>query len=146
MKHSSYSAMGFQSTYGPFWEHVLSYCMESPDKIFFLKYEDMKMQPKVVLRNLAVFMEKPFTMEEEDKGVVDEIVKLCSFEFLSNLDVNKKGTLKADSSVELENRVFLRKGEIGDWKNYLNQEMKERIDRITDAKLKGSGVILGARV
>nr|GEV15320.1 cytosolic sulfotransferase 5-like [Tanacetum cinerariifolium] len=132
------------SEYGPFWEHVLSYwraSIETPDKILFLKYEDMKEQPEVVLRNLA-----PFTVEEENKLVVDEIVKLCSFEFLSNLDVNKNGVSKLKDFFELENKAFFRKGETGDWKNYLSEEMKEQIDRITDTKMKSSGLILGATI
>nr|GEX16214.1 cytosolic sulfotransferase 5-like [Tanacetum cinerariifolium] len=77
---------------GPIWEHVLTYwrpSLESPDNILFLKYEEMKMQPEVELRKLAAFMGKPFTVEEEERWVVAEIVKLCSFKFLSSLDLNK---------------------------------------------------------
>ncbi|KAJ0575297.1 putative flavonol 3-sulfotransferase [Helianthus annuus] len=137
------------SEYGPFWEHVLSYwrvSLELPDKILFLKYEEMKKQPEVVVKKLAAFMEKPFTAEEERKGVVGDIVKLCSFENLSNLEVNKTGVEKFANMVEVENRDFFRKGEVGDWKNYLSEEMKERIDRITDEKLRGSGLILTTTV
>ncbi|KAF5822383.1 putative Sulfotransferase domain, P-loop containing nucleoside triphosphate hydrolase [Helianthus annuus] len=138
-----------ESEYGPFWEHILSYwraSLESPEKILFLKYEEMKKQPEVVVRKLAAFMGKPFAEEEEEKGVVGDIVKLCSFENLSNLEVNNKGVEKFGSLVEVEKRDFFRKGEIGDWKNYLNEEMKERIDRITDDKFKGSGLSLNATV
>ncbi|GKD83030.1 costunolide synthase-like protein, partial [Tanacetum coccineum] len=56
--------------------------LESPDKILFLKYEEMKMQPKVGSRKLAVFVGKLFTVEEEERRMVAKIVKLCSFEFL----------------------------------------------------------------
>ncbi|GJZ52637.1 plastid delta12-fatty acid acetylenase [Tanacetum coccineum] len=56
--------------------------LESPDKILFLKYKEIKMQPKVGSRKLAVFVGKLFTVEEEERRVVAEIVKLCSFEFL----------------------------------------------------------------
>ncbi|XP_023767101.1 cytosolic sulfotransferase 5 [Lactuca sativa] len=134
------------SDYGPFWEHVLSYwraSLETPDKILFLKYEEMKKQPEVVLRKLAVFMGKPFTAEELEKSVVEKIVELCSFETLSNLEVNKKGVQKFGKFLEVENRHYFRKGEIGDWKNHLSEEMKQRIDGITNEKLKGSGLILG---
>ncbi|KAL7613453.1 hypothetical protein Lser_V15G05052 [Lactuca serriola] len=134
------------SNYGPFWEHVLSYwraSLESPEKILFLKYEEVKRQPEVVVRRLAAFMGIPFMAEEVEKGVVENIVKLCSFENLSNLEVNKKGVEKF-GTVEVENREFFRKGEIGDWRNYLSDEMKQRIDGIIDEKFKGSGLIFGS--
>ncbi|KAI3503431.1 hypothetical protein L1887_31872 [Cichorium endivia] len=138
------------TAYGPSWEHVLQYwraSLESPDKILFLKYEEVKKQPEVVLRELAAFMGKPFTAEEVEKGVVESIVNLCSFENLSNLEVNKNGVEKIGKvdKMVLENRHFFRKGEIGDWENYLSEEMKQRIDGITHEKLKGSGLIFGER-
>nr|KAJ0211299.1 hypothetical protein LSAT_V11C400201350 [Lactuca sativa] len=46
---------------------------------------------KQARKKLAEFMGMPFTMEEEEGGVVEEIVKLCSFENLSNFKVNKDG-------------------------------------------------------
>ncbi|KAL8237162.1 hypothetical protein R6Q59_018243 [Mikania micrantha] len=76
------------SEFGAFWEHVQSYwraSLESPGKILFLRYEELKKQLEVVVRKLADFMGKPVTMEEEKNGVVGEIIKLCSFENLRNL-------------------------------------------------------------
>ncbi|KAJ9536276.1 hypothetical protein OSB04_un000548 [Centaurea solstitialis] len=136
------------SDYGPFWEHVLQYwraSLDSPDKVLFFKYEEVKKQPQVELRKLAAFMGQPFTVEEEENGVVEDVVKLCCFENLSNLDVNKTGVTDF-RVVEMETRLFFRKGETGDWKNYLSNEMKERIDEITDDKFKSSGLVLGAKV
>ncbi|KAA3467769.1 cytosolic sulfotransferase 5-like [Gossypium australe] len=54
--------------FGPFHDHVLSYWKESikrPEKIFFLRYEDMKKDPKAQLRRLACFLGRPFEKEEE---------------------------------------------------------------------------------
>ncbi|KAI3807397.1 hypothetical protein L1987_23324 [Smallanthus sonchifolius] len=93
------------SEYGPYWDHVLSYWRDSlvcPDKILFVRYEDMKKQPLVKLRKLAAFMGKGFTLEEVEKGVVEEIERLCSFENLSGLEVNRKGVEKFGKLVEVE--------------------------------------------
>ncbi|XP_050233175.1 flavonol sulfotransferase-like [Mercurialis annua] len=130
------------SHYGPYWDHVLSYwraSLEAPEKVLFLKYEDMKKEPVVHVKRLAEFTGKPFSVEEEDNGVVEEIIKLCSFETLSNLEVNK-GSRKINENFVIKHSDFFRKGETGDWKNHLTPEMAARIDRITEEKLQGSGL------
>ncbi|MED6120201.1 hypothetical protein PIB30_018792 [Stylosanthes scabra] len=119
---------------GPFWDHVLGYwkkSLEQSEKIMFMRYEEMKKNPSFVLKELARFMGCPFSKEEEDEGVVDDILKLCSFKNLSNLEVNKKGKLPSGE----ENRAYFRCGEIGDSKNYLTAEMIEQLDTITEEKL-----------
>ncbi|OIS95876.1 PREDICTED: cytosolic sulfotransferase 12-like [Nicotiana attenuata] len=124
---------------GPFWDHVLDYWKESlknHTRVLFLMYEQIKEKPEIQLKRLAEFLECPFSTEEETSGVVDEIVKLCSFENLSNLEVNKNEKL----STGVENKVFFRRGEVGDWKNYFTTEMVEKLDHIIEQKIQGSGL------
>lgn len=45
--------------------------MENPDKVLFLRYEDMKEEPKVQLSRLAEFLNCPFSVDEEEAGMVD---------------------------------------------------------------------------
>ncbi|KAD7478747.1 hypothetical protein E3N88_01883 [Mikania micrantha] len=123
---------------GPFWDHVLSYWRESlknREKICFLTYEEMKEEPGVHLRKLGEFLGCPFSLKEEDEGLVDGILEICSFEKLSNLKVNIEGKLPSGE----KNSAFFRKGEVGDWKNYLTKEMVERLDKICEEKFNGSG-------
>ncbi|XP_039136735.1 cytosolic sulfotransferase 15-like [Dioscorea cayenensis subsp. rotundata] len=127
---------------GPFWDHVLGYWKESkrrPEKVLFLKYEEMMEDPVSHLRKLAEFMGCPFSMEEERDGVVEDIVKLCSFDNLRELEVNKdnKGSVE---SRRLPPSSFFRKGKVGDWVNYLSMEMVEKLDAITKEKLHGFGL------
>ncbi|KAM7278165.1 hypothetical protein ACFE04_005299 [Oxalis oulophora] len=113
------------SPYGPYWDHVLGYwkaSLESPEKILFLKYEDLKREPVVNVKKLAEFLGQPFSVMEENEGVVEEIIRLCSFQNLSNLDVNK-ATEPSSSIRMLANKAYFRKGEIGDWKNHLTPEI-----------------------
>ncbi|XP_052312702.1 cytosolic sulfotransferase 12-like isoform X5 [Populus trichocarpa] len=125
--------------YGPFWDHVLGYWKESlerPHRVFFLKYEEMKNEPRIQLRRLSEFLGCPFSLEEENSGVLDEILELCSFENLSNLEVNKIGKLHSGQ----EHQVFFRRGEVGDSMNYLTAEMVGKIDMITEQKLHCHGL------
>ncbi|CAL5430759.1 unnamed protein product [Camellia sinensis] len=122
------------SLYGPFWDHVLGYwkeSLENPGKILFLKYEEMKEKPDEHLRRTAQFLGYPFSPEEEKLGLVDEILGLCSFDTLSKLEVNKSGKLLSGE----ENKTFFRRGEVGDWKNFLSAEMEDRLDQISEQKL-----------
>ncbi|XP_055827909.1 flavonol sulfotransferase-like [Solanum dulcamara] len=131
------------SHYGPFWDHVLGYwnaSLENPDKVLFLNYEDMKKDPVVCVTKLAKFLDKPFCLEEEREEVVQKIVRLCSFENLSSLEVNKTGVQKFGSHYAVENRHFLRKGEVGDWRNHLTVEMAQQLDEIIKQKLGGTGL------
>ncbi|KAL0424861.1 UNVERIFIED_CONTAM: Cytosolic sulfotransferase 12 [Sesamum radiatum] len=100
--------------FGPFWEHALEYwklSIENPDRVLFLKFEDMKNQPATHLRRLAEFLGSPFCWNG----------KLTSGE---------------------KNNVFFRRGVVGDWVNYLGSELVERIDRITQDKFSGSGLVI----
>ncbi|KAF2300850.1 hypothetical protein GH714_017797 [Hevea brasiliensis] len=128
-------AIGF----GPFWDHMLGYWKESlerPDKVLFLKYEDMKEDTSFHLKKLAKFLGCPFSMEEEKERVIEDIAKLCSFEKMKNLEVNKSGK----SIMNFENRHLFRKGEVGDWMNYLSPSMVEQLTQVMEEKLGGSGL------
>ncbi|KAK8716476.1 hypothetical protein V6N13_043783 [Hibiscus sabdariffa] len=98
------------SYYGPSWDHVLGYwkaSLESPKKVLFLKYEDVKKQPWDCVRKVAEFIGVPFSQEEEDDGVMEEIVKLCSFENLRNQDVNRSESRSRGRPIS--NSAFFRK-------------------------------------
>ncbi|XVE90903.1 hypothetical protein DITRI_Ditri20bG0113700 [Diplodiscus trichospermus] len=124
--------------FGPFFDHVLQYWNESlkaPNKVLFLKYEDLKRDTKGEVKKIASFLERPFTNEKE----VDQVIWRCSFERLKNLEVNKN---RVDPWVGMQNSAFFRTGIVGDWKNMFTAEMSDHLDQITLKKLEGSGLDL----
>ncbi|KAD2806080.1 hypothetical protein E3N88_39457 [Mikania micrantha] len=131
--------------YGPYWDHILGYwkaSLEKPEIFLFIKYEDMKKHPTTNVKRLAEFIGHPFTIEEEKAGVIQNIIKLCSFENLSSLEVNKSGNHRAGQSQVIENRLFFRKAEDEEWKDYFTEEMIEKIDKLIDEKLGATGLVL----
>lgn len=68
------------------------------------------------------------------------MVRFCSFENLSNLKVNKNGVHKFNSQIAINNSDFFRKRHVGDWTNYLTEDVVKRIDQITEEKLYGTGL------
>ncbi|KAI9115357.1 hypothetical protein K1719_013676 [Acacia pycnantha] len=125
--------------FGPSWDHMLRYWNESkerPNKVLFLKYEDLKEDTTNHLKRIAQFLGCPFSLEEEERGEIDSIIKLCSFEKMKELEVNKSGTFGRN----FENKHLFRKAEIGDWVNHLSPSMVERLSKIIDEKFAGSGL------
>ncbi|KAM7473673.1 hypothetical protein LguiB_020916 [Lonicera macranthoides] len=122
--------------FGPFHDHVMGYWEESlkrPEILLFLKYEEMKRDPKGQVKKLASFLGRPFKKDED----AENIVWRCSFKRLKNLEVNKSGL---EPWFGIPKSSYFRLGVVGDWKNSLSLEMKQRLDEITNMKLKGSGL------
>ncbi|XP_004962267.1 cytosolic sulfotransferase 18 [Setaria italica] len=131
------------SVLGPVWNHYLEYWNESkarPDKVLFLKYEEMMADPVKEVKRLAEFIGAPFTDAEERSGVVDEVVRLCSFEHLTSLEVNSTGVADRIGGFPMENSTYFRRGKVGDWPNHLSAEMAQQLDSVVQEKLKGTGL------
>ncbi|PKI52211.1 hypothetical protein CRG98_027386 [Punica granatum] len=111
---------------------------EYPDKVLFLRYEDMKRDSISHVKRLAEFLGHPFTVEEEEKGIVHEILKLCSFESMNKAKVPEKGNFHEGPA----NHFYIRNDEVGDAKNYLMVDMMRCLDEITEEKFKGTGLTI----
>lgn len=127
------------SAFGPFWDNVVSYwkvCVEKSDKILFMKYEDLIKKDIVCeIKKLAKFLGYSFSKEEEKQGLIDEIIKFCSLENLKKLDVNSIGLRSGVPCA-----AYFRKGEVGDYINYLTPSMADRLQNLVEQKLAGSGL------
>lgn len=108
-----------------------------PEKVLFLKYEDLKRDPRGQVKRLSSFLGRQLEEEEEE---VEDIVRRCSLERLKNLEVNRNGV---NPWVNMPNSAFFRKGVVGDWKSLFTAEMARRLDEIARTKLEGSGLDLG---
>ncbi|KAG2705325.1 hypothetical protein I3760_05G047100 [Carya illinoinensis] len=115
------------SSFGPYWDNVVD---------TFLRYEEMKKQPSTHFRRLAKFLGCPFSPEEDAKDAVNDISRLCSFDNLSNLEVNKSGV----SSRGVNYAAFFCRGEIGGWVNYFTPQMVEKLYRMIEENFHSIGL------
>ncbi|KAK0596890.1 hypothetical protein LWI29_019915 [Acer saccharum] len=125
-------------SFGPSSEHVLGYwkaSLDNPRKILFFKYEDVKEDTSFHVNKLADFLGCPFSDVEKSRGVIEEIVKLCSFDNMKHLEVNKTGRIRGSGA---KNSNFFRKGKVGDWTNYFTPSMSERMNKLMEEKFSGS--------
>jgi hypothetical protein len=68
--------------------------------------------------------------------IVNDISRLCSFDNLSNLEVNKN----EKSLYGVENNVYFHRGQVGDGKNSLTAKMIRKLDCITKEKFHSIGL------
>ncbi len=71
------------------------------------------------------------------QSVIDKVIVDTSFNSMSKDDT-------ANNSYRISNpgaTPFLRKGEVGDWRNYLTAEQSAEIDQLCEEKLKDTGLV-----
>ncbi|KAG4957453.1 hypothetical protein JHK85_043833 [Glycine max] len=119
--------------FGPTWNQMLGYWKESiarPSKVLFLKYEDLKKDANFHVKRIAEFLGCLFTFEEERDGMIESIIKLCSFEKMKELEANKSGTFARN----FKRKHLLRKAEMGDWDARMdkrNRSMKKEFGELS---------------
>ena len=104
----------------PYREHVKGY-LEHSDTVLCLTYEQMHRDRGSVVRRVADVLGVSLT----DADVAD-IVKNTSFEVMKeNPDTNYRQWEGSGVVSGTEEGTFMRKGVIGDWKNYFTDEENE---------------------
>ena len=128
--------------WGLFWKKFVDREMEFGDyfeswlphkndpNIMFLKYEDMKKDLRQAVCQIAEFIGSSLSEE-----VITKIVELTTFEKMKNDNTANYSWDKAH-----QKQPFLRKGIVGDWKNFLTPEQSAEIDAICSERLKGTGL------
>ncbi|KAG6711329.1 hypothetical protein I3842_05G047400 [Carya illinoinensis] len=85
---------------------------------------------------LAEFLGCSFSPEEDAKGVVNNISRLCSSKNLSNLEVNKSGVCRRG----VKYAAFFHRGEVEGWVNYFTPQLVEKLDRTIKEKFHSIGL------
>ena len=105
---------------GPYREHVKGY-LEHSDTVLCLTYEQMHQDRASVVRKVAEFLDVALTDAD-----VDNIVENTSFEVMKrNPDTNFQQWEKNGMILRPGEDKFMRKGVVGDWRNYFTEEENE---------------------
>ena len=96
----------FPGTWSEFYKQWVKYSNENSN-VLFVKYENLRLEPLIELKKILNFLE----VENVSDGRIQQIIKKHSF----------KAKAKRKSGTE-NRKSFMRKGIIGDWKNYFNQD------------------------
>lgn len=111
--------------------HVLDWWQHKDNpNVLFLKYEDLQKDLPSHVQRIAKFLSKPLSDE-----LIGRIAEQCTFKGMTKNLASHEFLGEGDSVVR-----FLRKGVVGDWKNYFTPEMNEQFDEKMLENLKGSGL------
>jgi len=117
--------------YSPYWVNVIdAWNKRHNPNLLFIFYEDLKMDLPNQLKKVATFLGKKLTEDQ-----IEALVLHLDFDkFKANPSVNY--TELQDSSYFKKEGHFIRKGQIGDWKNHFTDELNSRFDQWIKDKTK----------
>lgn len=125
---------------GALWPHLLQFWNKrNEENVLFLTYEDMKRDLPGTIVKLAKFLGVEDVATPENVHLIYEHAQFDNMQ--KNPAVNLEPVLKM-KQIDTENSKtkFIRKGQIGDWKNYMDNNMSDRFDQWTQEALHGSGL------
>ena len=120
--------------YGNYFDHVLSWWSHRDEEnILFLKYEDMKKDLRRAVSQITSFIDADLS-----DGVLDKIVRLTTFD---NMKDDKSANFSwCPLHYKEGGTEFLRKGSVGDWRNYFSVNQSNEMGSIIDERLGGTGI------
>ena len=122
--------MDGQVAWGTWYDHMIDWLKyKDIPNILFIKYEDFLKEPRKMIGCLADFLGRP--LKDDDLSKIEEIVSFKSMKSNPKFNFEKKHFLKDG---------FLRKGTVGDWKNYFTPDQEKRMKRMYQKFTEVTGV------
>ena len=120
-----------ENPFGGWFTHVLGWWehKDTPN-ILFVKYEDMKTDPHTVVRSVAQFI----GIESVTDQLIHDVVKYSSFSSMKKSTSSNYDWMVGKIFIE---KSFIRKGEIGSWREHFSEEQSKRFDEIYSKKMAG---------
>ncbi len=119
--------------YGNWFDHILQWWgLRETHNILFLWFEDMKNNPVVEIKKIANFLKKD--VSEED------VQKIAEMTLFGNFQDSMSVHLDHIKMFDISKARFLRKGEVGDWKNHFTVAQNEWFDQEYSKRMQGSGM------
>ncbi|GIX71489.1 sulfotransferase 1C2 [Caerostris extrusa] len=146
------------------------YVHRNDPNVLFITYEQLKKDTRTYVMKIAEFMGQKYKdMLENDEQLLNDVIKYSSFNFMKetlNRDVAELAALPKDTILnhpdipqgmkdllvgkdedgpgffdsDPNSITFVRKGIVGDWRNYLSPEQNQRMDERFRERTKGTDI------
>ncbi|XP_035217588.1 sulfotransferase family cytosolic 1B member 1-like [Stegodyphus dumicola] len=126
--------------YGSWFDHVLPYwrfCQEHPDRMLFISFEQLKLDLPGMVSKIAFFLGRPLSPE-----AIEAISNHCTFEQMKSNNMVNREVLPISDLFDMTQSKFMRKGIIGDWKNYFTEEQNAIFNKLYNEKMQNSNLEL----
>ena len=121
--------------YSPYFEYVKeAWRRRNHPNVCLLFFEDMKKDLATSVKKVAKFFGKGVT----DENVAKLVDHLSFKKMKNNQAVNKEDEM--GKMIMTDEGHFMRKGEVGDWKNYFTDKMNKRMDEAIEKHFKPIGL------
>ncbi|EDV94391.1 luciferin sulfotransferase [Drosophila grimshawi] len=118
---------------GSYWRHVLPFWKRSfDDNVLFIKYEDMIRDLPAVVKHCAKFLNVSTQLDNA------QLQRICEHLRFDSMQSNK--AINLEKHLPQQDIKFIRKGKIGDWRDYMTDEISTRFDSWCDEHFRGSGL------
>ncbi|GMR41243.1 hypothetical protein PMAYCL1PPCAC_11438, partial [Pristionchus mayeri] len=120
--------------WGSWFDHVMDYWhfARNNSNAKFIFYEDMKGNLMEELKSIEDFTDMHLSTEKRER-----LFDHCSFDSMKE---NKMTNKSASSSLDHTKGKFMRKGIVGDWKNYFTVAQSEAFDELYKTKMEEAGL------
>lgn len=127
---------GGHVVYGSWFDHVLPYwkfSLERPDRVMVVSFEELKIELGAMVQRISQFLGRPLGPE-----ALAAVAQHCSFDQMKNNNMVNREVLPISDLFDMTQSKFMRKGIIGDWKNYFTPEQSEAFNELYAKRMAGS--------
>lgn len=106
--------------------------------VLFLKYEEMKKDLPAAIAKCARFLNVAEPLSNDD---IDRMLVHLNFEQMQNntaVNLEAIEVIATKMATPTNTIRFIRKGQVGDWKNYMSADLSSRFDEWIERNSKGS--------
>ncbi|GFU07325.1 sulfotransferase 1 family member D1 [Nephila pilipes] len=154
--------------FGDYFDNLMGWYEHRNDpNVLFLTYEEMKENTEAAILKMASFIDDEIYAEplRKDPEMLNNVVKYSSIQCMREgvnkgmeelLNMSKEDVLKSDVSEDMKKFLchvqeledshkptsvnFVRKGIVGDWRNYFSEDQSKRMDQKFAERTKGTDI------